>query len=204
MFALSKKEQVVQQQEQAAQQPPRKLASVPKPQVPIVQPVEIGVYENLAEEIGFAPAKLLEEQILRFLKQEGIHVYDYQEVDAYMTAIAVERKKIWIWRPLREQDIIEGWSWRGHDGVKFNRNDIRGHGSYRNEWEYRPYDKAVPIEILREVKKTHDHFGEKVKFFVSDYADPRPDPFIMVTALDVNRIIFGFWDEPGFAGKGKK
>jgi hypothetical protein len=65
-------------------------------------------------------------------------------------------------------------------------------------WMYRPYHHAVPIHVLRQVNKIQDRFGDEVKFFVSDYTDPKPDPFIMVTALDVQQIIFGVWDEPNF------
>lgn len=75
---------------------------------------------------------------------------------------------------------------------------MEGHGSYKDEWAYRPYNKAVPVKILRWVKKIQEKFGKDVLFFVSDYAVPRPDPFIMVTAPDVSRIIFGVWDEPAF------
>lgn len=161
----------------------------------------LGAYEKLAKELEFMPAQLLEEQLLRFLAESQIPIYDCDEVDAYLTQVAKKNNKFWIWKPLREKDKPNGWLWGGHnnDGA----SAMRGHGSYRDEWEYRPYAKAVPIHILRRVKKIQDKFGDAVKFFVSDYADPRPDPFIMTTALDVKRIIFGVWDEPGFSSEEK-
>lgn len=47
-------------------------------------------------------------------------------------------------------------------------------------------------------------FMGKLRFYVSDYAVPEPDPFIAVkfscdrTSRDI--IIFDVWDEPGFTG----
>lgn len=61
----------------------------------------------------------------------------------------------------------------------------RGHGSYYDAWAYRPYDRAIPIHILRHVKTIQARFSDSVPFFVSDYAVLQPDPFIMVTALDL-------------------
>ncbi len=173
------------------------------PEKPLPMPakhrtVPIGTYEAVANELGFQPAQLLEEQLLRFLSEEAIPTYDYSKVDAYMAALAEEQDKAWIWRPLREKDKPVGWHWLGRDSKKLGKTYGHGHGSYRDEWSYRPYDKLVPIHILRQVQKIQDRFGDKVLFFVSDYAVPNPDPFIMVTALDVQNIVFGVWDEPKF------
>ncbi len=171
----------------------------PQPRLAVVGSEPLGVYEELARELNYKPAQLLEEQLLRFLNENQIEVYDYDEVDRYMAALAEKIGKVWIWRPLREQDKPEGWMWEGRRSDEGGAvNQYRGHGGYRNEFEYRPYPHAVPVHVLRNVKKIQDKFGAQAKFFVSDYADPKPDPFIMVTALDVKRIIFGVWDEPGF------
>lgn len=159
-----------------------------------VQP--LGTYEALAKELNFLPAQLLEIQLRRFLAEQQIQVYSYKEVDIYLATIAEKEGKVWIWRPLRGCDE-PNYRWNGRRPT--GGGDLeRGHGSYKDEWNYRPYDKAVPIHILRKVKKIQDEFDSHVKFFVSDYAAPNPDPFIMVTALGVDRFIFGVWDEPGF------
>lgn len=173
------------------------------PEKPLPMPVNhgtepLGTYEVLAEELGFQPAQLLEEQLLRFLNEAAIPTYDYSKVDAYMAALAEEQGEAWIWRPLREKDKPDGWYWQGRNSKKLGETHGRGHGSYRDEWNYRPYDKVIPIHILRQVKTIQDKFGDRVMFFVSDYAVPNPDPFIMVTALDVQKIVFGVWDEPKF------
>lgn len=144
------------------------------------------------------PAKLLQEKIYRFLAEKGIPVFDYGEVDNYLTNIAYKMNRFWIWRPLRDRDKTNN-VWPGHraDGElqRF------GHGSYQVGSRYRRYDKAVPLHILKQVQIVEEEFEEQVGFFVSDYAVTDPDPFIMVTALDIDRIIFGVWDEPSFFGK---
>jgi hypothetical protein len=173
------------------------LVEKPKPILSPPGSETLDTYEQLAGELGFNPAQLIEERLVRFLATEGIPTYDYDQVNAYMTAVAEADDKVWIWRPLREQDKPQGWEWGGKP-FKGNENSWRGHGSYHDEWNYRPYNKAIPIHILRQVKKIQDHFGNSVLFFVSDYAVPNPDPFIMVTALDVRRTVFGVWDEPSF------
>jgi len=169
----------------------------PTPRLVAVGGVPLGAYEDLAKELGFLPAQLLEEQLRRFLAEKEVQIYSYAEVDAYLAALAEKEGKAWIWRPLREKDKPD-FGYRGRANPEKGIDQYRGHGSYRDEWNYRPYNKAVPIHILRHVKNIQDKFGDQVKFFVSDYAVPDPDPFIMMTALDVSQIIFGVWDEPGF------
>ena len=129
-----------------------------------------------------------------FSLNQEIPIYDYAEVDKYLTHKAKQQGEIWISRPLRKRDKRESWRLAGHDAM-----NGWGHGGYiGNNWTYRPYDKAVPINILRDVKKIHDRFQDNVSFFVSDYAVPHPDPFIMVTAIDVSNIVFRVWNEPAF------
>ncbi|MBI4709229.1 MAG: hypothetical protein HY764_03445 [Candidatus Portnoybacteria bacterium] len=168
----------------------RPIASLPK-----TENAPLDDYEALAGELGFRPAQLLKEQVLRFLAEQGIPIFDYGEVDRYLTNTVKQTEENWIWRPLREQDKLEhGWSGHCPEGTILT----RGHGSYHNEWGYRPYDKAVPLPILKQVKTIQDRLGDQVSFFVSDYAAVNPDPFIMLTAVDLGIIVFGVWDEPGF------
>ena len=156
-------------------------------------------YERLADEIGLKSAAIVQTRILRVMAENGIPRYDYGEVYAYLKRIAVREGQIFIWQPLRERDMPKGWVMRGGDNPA---DSSRGHGSYQNEWKYRPYNKAVPIEVLRHVKIIQERVPEAL-FFVSDYAAPDPDPFIMTRALDTNIIVFGCWDEPGFFAEKK-
>jgi len=191
MFGLKRKEK---EGSSIVLVPPKKPVAL----IPQVGVIPLGAYENLADKLGFMPAQLLEEQLKRFLVEHSIPVYNYAEVDKYLMYKAEQENKHWIWRPFREQDKPKGWHWDGHFADGSREQAWRAYGSYRDEWEYRPYEKAVPIHILRRVEKIQDRFKDNVLFFVSDYAVPNPDPFIMVTALDVSKIIFGVWDEPAF------
>lgn len=179
------------------------LPEKPVPITPHKGVVPLGTYEKLAEELEFMPAQLLREQLLMFLAENDIPIYDYAEVDKYLIHEAEKQKKYWIWRPLRERDKPKDWiNIEGHYANGSTESAWRAHGSYRrDESAYRPYDKAIPIHILQDVKKIQDRFKDKLSFFVSDYDVPKPDPFIMVTALDVGTIIFGVWDEPAFYQK---
>jgi hypothetical protein len=174
----------------------------PEPSRPQARPITAGVvplgtYEELAQELNYSPAALLEEQLRRYLAEKQILIYPYDAVDTYLAAMAEKVRKSWIWRPLREQDR-PNWFDNGRSNPKLP-DYYAGHGSLsRHGWAYRAYDKAVPIHILRMVKDIQDRFGNQVSFFVSDYAATCPDPFIMVAALDVEPFIFGVWDEPGF------
>lgn len=183
------------------------VPSRPSTKQVVVGTQSLGVYEELAGKLNYLPAQLLEEQLLRLLAENNIRVFDHDEVDRYLAAIAEAEGKMWIWRPLRDEDRPDwgeggagesnhhGWWGRTPKGS----NEYVGHGSCRpKEHAYRPYHRAVPVHVLRKVDLIQNKFGPRVKFFVSDYAVPKPDPFIMVTARDVSHIIFDVWDEPGF------
>lgn len=88
----------------SALQQPLQLPKKPLATIPRVGATSLGTYEELSRELEFFPAQLLEEQINCFLVDQGIPVYDYKEVDRYLTNIARQQKKVWIWRPLRERD----------------------------------------------------------------------------------------------------
>lgn len=159
-------------------------------------------YEEVAQQLDFDPAELTRAQLLEFFWTEGITLYDYDQVNAWLGKKKAEAKaKLWCWRPLREKDIITAYRW-GFDYEKGKWND----GFYRaKNWSCRPYDRLVPLHALLKVAKIEGKFGDRVKFFVSDYATPDVDPFIMVrpamcdsgTQAEYN-LIFDVWDEPGF------
>jgi hypothetical protein len=178
------------------------LLPLPRP-TPILVPISPSLrdWETLAKEIGFFPAKYIEEKLLQVISQNGMRIFDYDQVYLYLKEKALKQhpNMRWLWRPLREKDrdkkftidhpkshIIHSWGW---------------HGQY--DWgRCSPYDKAVPLRVLKEVKLIENEVPT-AHFFVSDYAIVRPDPFIMVTQRDVARIVFDVWDEPDF-GIGKE
>jgi hypothetical protein len=145
-------------------------------------------YAELAKSIGFNPGMILETEVHNFLIEQQIPIYDYAAVVRYMTKLAKQRHRIFVWRPLREIDRkranYEWGKWNDHDSYFSCKTEV--------------YRHFVPAHILRDVQTIDAKFGERVQFFVADYAVVDPDPFILVTALRMRRIVFGAWDEPEF------
>lgn len=83
---------------------------------------------------------------------------------------------------------------------------IYGRGYYRpDDHQCRPYDKVIPMRILDRVREIEEYIPGRIRFFVSDYVDPRlRDPFIAAKIgwgrLFDDLIVFDCWDEPGFTG----
>lgn len=75
------------------------------------------------------------------------------------------------------------------------------------------YQRLIPVEALDHIKKISDGSNEPLDFFVSDYQEVYPDPFLAVSMVkhrvqsslrghnprDIRsfRVVF-HWDEPGF------
>lgn len=208
MFGMKKSQET--QADKAAQAEIRELermAAIPFPQgkVPtrLVEPSKQRSYEEVAQSLGFMPAELVRAQLLEFFEEEGIKLYDYNQVSAWLTKKKVEAgAQHWCWRPLRKKDIITDYVW-GYNA----RSGIWSDGFYSastKSWECRPYARLVPQHAIEKVVKIEAKFGDRVKFFVSDYAHPDVDPFIMVRPAmcqdgsDNYYLVFDVWDEPGF------
>lgn len=189
-----------------------RMATIPFPQgkVPtrLVESSKQRSYEEVAQSLGFMPAELVRAQLLEFFEEKGIKLYDYGQVSAWLTKKKVEAGvSHWCWRPLREKDIITDYVW-GYNAA--NRTWIDGFysssaESWNKSWECRPYARLVPQHAIEKVAKIEAKFGDRVKFFVSDYAHPDVDPFIMVRPAMRNdrdnnnyHLVFDVWDEPGF------
>lgn len=142
-------------------------------------------YEQLAEIVGYRPAELLRVKLLAFFEDEGYELYDEEKVGAWMTH-KTPKGKNWFWRPLR-----------GKDRPDYSTQTIGQLMAMGDSFS--PYDKIIPAHALAKVAKIENRFPEQVAFFVTDYADVRPDPFISVTPKGGGfRLIFDMWDEPGF------
>ena len=165
----------------------------PKPKLVLVKSNSIESYEKLAQELDFYPGQLLEEQLLRFFKENDFELYDSAAVFDYLYYKAHKEGKRWIWRPLREKDKTSNYAIHGRE-----MKDGWRHGCYYSGSEWSAYTMLVPERVLRKIKQIEENFPNKVQFFVSDYSVPQPDPFIMVTALGVRNLIFDVWDEPDF------
>ncbi|KKS57342.1 MAG: hypothetical protein UV22_C0020G0004 [Parcubacteria group bacterium GW2011_GWA2_42_35] len=205
MFGL-KRRQEPQGKALAAVQQTATVIPFPSTKVPerVVEPEEQRSYEEVAKTLGFKPAELVRAQLLEFFEIEGIQLYDYAQVEAWLSDKNKQAKTShWCWRPLRKKDVVKGYRWAF--GGQYGNMPLDGYYDSSDD-ACRPYQRLVPRRVLDKVASIEAKFGDKVKFFVSDYATPKPDPFIMVrpAARDDDgeyHFIFDVWDEPGFNDK---
>lgn len=61
-----------------------------------------------------------------------------------------------------------------------------------------PYAKPIPFPVLEVMARIRNTFGDRVGLFISDYAEVKPDPFLMVTARGLPAYVIERWDEPAF------
>ena len=190
------------------------VAPEPLP-MPQIRPVSIerelseleeAEYLRLSAELGTIAGKreLAWRPLDEFLHERGMGYYDYSEVMKFLTeqaplaepsaseitwAITMGRKlpekqkQVSSWEPLRAKD-----AWKEY--------------SSGASWDYPLYAKKVPLQALQLVADIEKHAPDAYKFYVSDYQDPRPDPFLAVShnATNERRVIF-HWDEPMFTMK---
>ncbi len=118
-------------------------------------------YEALATELAFAPPQMLEDKLIRFLVHNDIKIFNYAAVDCYLAHHAEKVEKVWIWRPLRKRDLFH-WEFMGREA---HHQKYWAHGSFTSNdrpW-CTPYQRAVPIEILRMVKLSFRTASVKVR-----------------------------------------
>ena len=165
--------------------------------------VDISQYEEVSRSVGFVPAELLRAQLIAFFAANEICLYPPDEVSTWLAHKCnrehPDKKMLWCWAPLRPQDVIDGWHWGFED-----KGSHWQHGLYEKR-RCQVYQRLVPLPALEKVRKIEESFGQSVKFFVSGYTSPIPDPFIMVRPAQMNagdvtpyNLIFDHWDEPGF------
>ncbi|MFC1617850.1 hypothetical protein ACFL2B_01065 [Patescibacteria group bacterium] len=167
-------------------------------------------YAKLLAEIDFDPSAWVYAQIIEFCIDKTIPLFDRERVKEWLTFC---RKKAgtdyWHWRPLRERDIVKEYHWGNSKGSKWQ-DGFYTSGTHYTEygkekedfaWVCRPYDLPVPFLVLKTVKLIHEHFAERVKFFVSDYVNPAAEShYIMVRPTKPEPrnkdfdCIFAYWD----------
>ncbi len=155
-------------------------------------------YLALAAELDTAShttGKVLQRAVVDFLWEQDIEIFSHHQVCRYLSQLAEKQDEFLCWRPLRNRDIpvVSALDPQGNWGW----GRAKEHDYYKSTlWECRPYGEAVPFDVLHNVRKIEQKFPGKLHFFVSDISDP--DPFIILTARDTDRIVFGAWNEPAF------
>lgn len=154
---------------------------------------------DVSNSIDFVIYDVVETALEAFLSLE-LNILDREEVTRWLKAKAVnDGARFWVWRPLRKEDALStGWSVNCFGKRLEN-------GKYDPDIKIcSPYNLRIPLTVLEKVKQIEDKFYRYVKFFVSHYEVPEPDPFIMVRPWIYNQegsfstFIFDCWDEPGF------
>jgi len=152
--------------------------------------VELKEYLAVAEKIGFSNGAVLEAQLREFLAEEGIALYNYNDVASFLARKAKDlstgEEHVWCWKPLRECDKLSSGRWSASEN---------GYVSARQ------YNGPVPYPVLLTVEKIAQRFGNQICFHVSDYESKRPDPFLAVTAPGIGWFIVERWDEPDFRSR---
>ena len=173
------------------------LASIAKRE-PVTEPIAVAVvedrstfpalrvaldeYRRAAAEIGFENAALRVAEFRLFLAEESIFVYNTDHVMRFLFSIMPEGMRL-EWKALRAADVTTMTRMSSMLGGSFEASTSR-------------YTKPVPIDALKLVKRISDRFPD-AKFYVSDWVEHRPDPFLQVGYGGSTFIVY-HWDEPKF------
>lgn len=200
---------------------------------------DLAEYEEVAAVLNFAPPQIAAQkreiqrrELIGFMLDQGMPIYDNKQVHDYMAALAEKDDKAFVWKMLRNPDWndlrrtgmpafgqIEGVSEMTQDSIAAQRrlmwNSIGGMlaggidgkvNTVRTKDHGQliggPYGHPVPLDILKRGAKVKKQFPS-AEIYVSDYAVVNPDPFIMAKIADCEHVVFGVWDEPGFGALGR-
>lgn len=176
----------------------------PSRTAPVLTPLDdLSDYEEVANTLGYMPAELEDRHrtirhriLVSFCLDHGFPIYDNTEVHKYMTGLAQKVDKIFYWARLdKPSDPMSAH-------VSRRLYQISNHG----ELSTKQYRHAVPLDILKRAASVKKHFGDEIQIYVSDYAVPDPDPFVMAVLEGCGHnqhVVFGMWDEPGFKAIGR-
>lgn len=169
------------------------LREVPVPERRAVSPrpiVEFAEYKALAEKLGISCPALQDEELLDFFAREEILVYPKEKVEAFLRSRAPAGMLV-AWLPLRHVDPALAPPLTAPGSMLFDPPFRAFH-----------YNKPVPLSTLKLVDQILTAFP-KAQFYVSDYAVPRPDPFLFVKLPGGASFVIDHWDEPDFKLFGK-
>lgn len=175
--------------ETKAQEPIKQPAPMPstyEPRVPKIDGEEMEAYVKLCEEIGIdCCTDLTREKLLKCFREENIHVYNFDQVVAYLDD---KLGSDWEWRGMRTVDV-------NHLNDKWHIQETKKHR--RVEFASEPYRGAIPMPVLLTVRKIQQAVPD-VYFYVSSRKDQDGDPFLMVTNRWLYTYVIERWNEPNF------
>lgn len=167
-------------------------------------------YVALANKLGVAVGGLTRTTTLEsVLQDEHVRVFPLKSVERYMDR-QTPKGKVWGWMSVRALDYE-----RAKGYVTFGYNDKNG------RFLTGTYEKPIPFPVLLTMDKieaamSHLPVEQRPAFFITDYAVPSPDPFLMVAVPGVGMMqephpngelwhaiegacfVIERWDEPSF------
>jgi hypothetical protein len=167
---------------------------------------DMEAYKQLVQELGVDDSAIRNYEFRKFLNDEGIEVYPYEKVAAFLDAKllkeAPKQHLVWVWKPLNS-----GYPAAPRDrrlptvlsGLMSFTVTIGGaeYTAQDPSHQSRAYCRAIPQAVLMTVKKIKDRFKDAL-FYASDYEVRDPDPFLMVTGPGLDYYVIERWDEPAF------
>lgn len=156
----------------------------------------VKTYAQMALAVNFRPAELIQAELRVTLKEQGVEIYNLQSVldflDHRYGAGGSRRDNLpgWSWHPLTEADAAAGIHVR-------SRRYIGGPSSSGLVNHRVSYQKLVPFEVLQLVKTLKAKIPELL-FYVSEVGVPNPNPFLLVNAKGMEKMVIAHWDEPGY------
>lgn len=139
-------------------------------------------YNDLALKIGVMVVAPAANRAARTLKENGVHVYPIERVEAYM-----DKKGYWKWFPLRSIDpAVDRFRLTNHEYPNI-------YGGVSMD----VYDKAIPYPVLLIVDNLLTLLPD-AHFYVAAL-DKNPDPFLGLWVPGDGQIhVVERWDEPSF------
>lgn len=154
-------------------------------------------YLKVAKAVGLDSAAIQESNLLQALKDREVKVYDFDKVDQYLYRKALKQgaNMRWVWKPMRTADM------KAVENSSTRYQDIAGMGFVHPV----EYTHPIPERVLDLAGCLLDDVKDAI-FFVSDYSQIRPDPFLAVTTpklLEAHKVyIVAAWSEPTFEDGG--
>jgi hypothetical protein len=156
-------------------------------------------YLTACSKLGYDPEELRDLIFKKFLFDNEIPLYDYEQVVKYLQYL-VDTNPIYsdgpgryhiVWRGLR---LSDGCSYVTYKDAITADIIIR----HSDEDGHRPYNRIVPLRVLKTIALIQGAYPSS-KFYVSDLVKI-PDPFAAVNIGTKTFHVFAVWDEPGFSG----
>lgn len=130
-------------------------------------------------------------KLTTILALEVGRIYNRDEVNRFLISQCPKGLQV-TWKHLSGRSFTGTRSWRYEKVNPYSVEFVQVLGE-------RKYDKMVPTSVLNLVGMIEKEAPGTFGYYVSDYAVPTPDPFLMVYQPDTDRdFVVAHWDEPNW------